>query len=177
MGIDILDVDSVPVDGTAACTAARASNGNNNYCKANVNVQLPNPTTGVYEFPCDMFQFTFGVQAWNDTDSDGFCETRIMTTTDFSPADGSALPSGGIGVDEAYLYNNATKIVPGTLHPQGWIDPAKLDTSCSSLSQSTGTTAAGGLIWIQYGATTCSFSLICRSERQTCPSSSLPMVI
>jgi hypothetical protein len=154
MGIDILEVSNTPVIGTAGCTSALYAAGS---CKANANVKLPN-SDGIYEFPCDMFQYTFGVQAWQDNSSpaDGFCETR-MFTTDFTPADGSALPSGGVGIDEAFLYNNATKIVPGTLHPSSWIDPSKLDTNCASLADSSGSDAAGGLIWVQYGATTCSF--------------------
>ena len=152
MGIDILEVSNTPVIGSTACTTALYNSGD---CKANANVKLPN-SDGVYEFPCDMFQYTFGVQAWQDNTSpaDGFCETRLMTT-DFTPADGSALPSGGIGVDEAFLYNNATKIVPGTLHPQGWIEASKLDASCTALSDSSSSAAAGGIIWIQYGATAC----------------------
>jgi hypothetical protein len=153
MGIDILEVSNTPVIGTSACTNALYTAGD---CKANANVKLPN-SSGVYEFPCDMFQYVFGVQAWEDDTSpvDGFCETRKMTT-DFTPADGSALPSGGIGVDEAFLYNNATKIIPGTLHPQGWIEASKLDTNCTSLSDSSTSAAAGGLIWVQYGETACS---------------------
>jgi len=160
MGIDILDVDSVPVIGTAACTTALAAGS---YCKSNVNVQLPNSTTGVYEFPCDMFQYVFGVRAWEDDElkdgsagQDGFCETRMYTTTDFTPADGSALPAGGIGIDEAYLYNNATQIIPGTLHPSGWIDPSKLATCGALADSSTSSKAQGGMIWVQYGAN-CSF--------------------
>jgi len=153
MGIDILEVSTVPVIGTTACTTALYAAGS---CKANANIKLPDTSKSppVYEFPCDMFQYVFGVQAWDDNDSDGFCETRKLTS-DFSPADGSALPTGGIGVDEAFLYNNATKIIPGTLHPQGWIDASKLDTTCSSLTDSVGNTAAGGLIWIQFGETAC----------------------
>jgi hypothetical protein len=155
MGIDILDVDVVPVDGTAACTTARAQNSGINYCKSNVNVKLPN-SAGVYEFPCDMFQYTFGVKAWDDNGTaDGFCETREMTT-DFTPADNSALPSGGIGVDEAYLYNNATQIIPGTLHPSTWIKASKLATCAALAASSNSATAAGGLIWVQYGAN-CTF--------------------
>jgi len=154
MGIDILDVDNVPEIGTSACTAL----GTGGVCKSNRNVGMPDATTGKYEFPCDMFQYTFGVKAWEDDSSpqDGFCETRMLTT-DFAPADGSTLPTGGIGIDEAYLYKNATQIVPGTLRPVGWIDPAKLDTNCASLANSSGSSAAGGFIWVQYGATTCSF--------------------
>jgi hypothetical protein len=58
-------------------------------------------------------------------------------------------------VDEAFLYNNATYIIPGTLHPSGWIDPSKLDANCTSLANSSGSTAAGGIIWVQYGELAC----------------------
>ena len=47
-------------------------------CKANSNVQLPN-SDGIYEFPCDMFQYTFGVKAWQDTGTaDGVLPLMVM---------------------------------------------------------------------------------------------------
>ncbi len=58
-GIDILSNDSAagctgpsPVAGTSACNGSTA-------CKSNYDVQPP-------EFPCDLFQFVFHVQAWED---------------------------------------------------------------------------------------------------------------
>lgn len=149
MGIDILDVDSVPVIGSTACTTALFNAGS---CKANVSV-IMDPTIPQFEFPCDMFQYVFGVQAWsdNDTTPDGFCETRMSTT--ITVGDGTPQT---MGADEAYLYQNATQIIAGTLHPPGWIDPSKKFTDCSPLTNSTGSTAQGGLIWVQYGAN-CSF--------------------
>ena len=60
------------------------------------------------EFPCDLFQQIFGVQAWSDNDADNFCETKIMTTYK-NPNTGSSVT---MGVDEAYLYANATTIIP-----------------------------------------------------------------
>ena len=60
------------------------------------------------EFPCDMFEYTFNVKAWTDTDGDGFCETR-MPKVDFEAPDGNTY---ALYPDEAFLYQYATKILP-----------------------------------------------------------------
>ncbi|WP_330890512.1 PilX N-terminal domain-containing pilus assembly protein [Rudaea sp.] len=173
MGIDLLDIDSVPVVGTSTCTSTLQAAGS---CKSNANVRSN-------EFPCDLFNYVFHVQAWEDdtgTNPDGyctdghdcFCETRKMTTTAYQPADNSPLPSGGIGVDEAWLYNHATQIIPGTLHSSGWIKPDKL-AACSALADSgatNGTTAQGGLIWVQNGAT-------CSTNNVTMGTPDLPVIV
>lgn len=127
MGIDILDVDAVPVAGTLACPTGGSG------CKSNFNVK-PN------EFPCDMFQFVFGDQAWTDNDGDNFCETRIMVS--WTGPDGTAYT---IGEDEKYLYNNATQIIPTSANTLK-VTAGQLAT-CSILSLP----ATTGLVWDQQG--------------------------
>ena len=138
MGIDILDVDNVPVIGDSTCTAALQAAGS---CKSNVNVK---PT----EFPCDLFQYVFGKSAWSDSNGtatagcthDCFCESRIMTT--FTGPDGTSYSS--IGTDEVYLYQNANSIYPTTANASKVTAAQKL-TSCAQVL------AASGLVWDQQG--------------------------
>lgn len=60
------------------------------------------------EFPCDLFEYTFNVKTWNDTDADFFCETRVpRSTVTVNGVVGSFYP------DEAFLYGNAAKIIGG----------------------------------------------------------------
>lgn len=86
-GIDILDIDG--------------SNGSNGL-GVNADVQ---PS----EFPCDLFQYVFGVQARIDGNGDNFCETLAPEVQFTSP---TTLANVYLDVDEAYLYNNATTILP-----------------------------------------------------------------
>jgi len=144
MGIDLLDIDNVPVIGSSACTAALFAAGS---CKANVNVVM-DPTIPQFEFPCDMFQYTFGVQAWEDDSSpkDGFCETQIPGTT-------KTMPDGithSMGADEAYLYTHATYILPDSTHASWLASNSQVVNNCNTLLALTrGSTPSGGLIWIQ----------------------------
>jgi Tfp pilus assembly protein PilX len=156
-GIDILSNDSLagnvtggctdpPVIGTTACTTGTT-------CKSNYNV---NPT----EFPCDLFQYVFGVSAWSDlsgtsnTDCvakgmvDCFCETRKTT----SWTDSYGVTHAGIGVDEAYLYTKAAIILPTSAHT-GWVSASQLVADCATLiSRTSSSTSKGGLVWDQTGA-------------------------
>jgi len=153
-GIDILSNDSkgsctggnLPVAGTSGCTGSN--------CKSNYNVDET-------EFPCDLFQYIFGISAWEDdavqtpgtqnalctngTASGGgdcFCEKHKSTS--FTVADGS---SQTMGVDEAYLYSKAAYIY-STAHA-AWVTAAQKATSCSDLI--TKGSATGGLLWDQTG--------------------------
>jgi Tfp pilus assembly protein PilX len=154
-GIDILTNDtrgtctgSAPnVLGTGAdCTKVN--------CRANYNVDET-------EFPCDLFQYIFGISSWEDdavqspgtqnaactagTASGGgdcFCEKHKSTS--FTVADGS---SQTMGPDEAYLYSKSAYIY-STAHPT-WVTAAQTATSCSDLI--TKGSATGGLLWDQTG--------------------------
>ena len=90
-GIDILQNSTLNTDYSVALT--------NGY--ANYDVKPA-------EFPCDLFQQIFATQAWTDADGDGFCEKKLMTTYK-NPNTGASVT---MGVDEAYLYTNATTIIP-----------------------------------------------------------------
>jgi hypothetical protein len=134
--------------GTAGCTSGSTN------CKVNYNVDES-------EFPCDLFQYIFGTQAWEDdavqnpgtTDTTGlctqgtgpfdcFCEKHKSVS--YTVADGS---SQTMGPDESFLYTNAAYIY-STAHPT-WVTAAKKATSCSDLI--TKASASGGLIWDQTG--------------------------
>jgi len=91
------------------------------------------------EFPCDLFQQVFGVQAWKDNDGDSFCETKLMT--DYK--DGSGTDRGNIGVDEAFLFTNATTIVHPTVATSWYTNSTQVD------SGSYPSAAYSGLIWCQ----------------------------
>lgn len=88
------------------------------------------------EFPCDLFQFAFGVATWkNVVDvADNFCETRI-------PASEVTLPNGlkvSLYPDEAFLYANAAKVIGGNT---AYLRPGQ-DGTAADLNAS-----ASGLIW------------------------------
>lgn len=110
------------------------------------------------EFPCDMFEFVFGVRARQDLDSpkDHFCESRVPKVSYTSSSGVTAL----LNVDEAFLYNNADYIVPRAdgVSVNGHVAPW---TSLASMAQKTlpapypnaGSSGAGlsGIVWCQQG--------------------------
>ena len=146
-GIDILSNDNSanPIIGTTACNSGAAGT-----CKSNYDVE-PN------EFPCDLFQFVFGVQAWEDDSGtsgvgtencthDCFCETK--KTTSYKTADGVTRT---MGVDEAYLYAKAALILPSSAHT-AWVTSSQLVADCATLiSKTSSATATGGIVWVQTG--------------------------
>jgi Tfp pilus assembly protein PilX len=95
------------------------------------------------EFPCDLFQQIFSVQAWQDVDGDGFCEKKIMTTYK-NPNTGVSVT---MGVDEAYLFTNAQTIIPSAA-----TTAANLATSAQlTLPGTYPSSAYSGLVWCQTG--------------------------
>jgi hypothetical protein len=137
------------VSGTAGVDCTKVN------CRANYNVDES-------EFPCDLFQYIFGTQAWEDdavqspgtTDTTGlctegtgpydcFCEKHKSVS--YTVADGSTQT---IGADEAFLYTNAAYIY-STAHPT-WVTAIQSVTSCASLISKG--SASGGLLWDQTGA-------------------------
>jgi len=110
-------------------------------CKPNYDVQ---PS----EFPCDLFQYIFGVQAWKDTDADSFCETRLPKVT---------VSLGGspqsINVDEAFLYSSAALILDTNATRAGWATAAQTVASCAALISATHASSfTGGIVWDRTGA-------------------------
>jgi len=89
------------------------------------------------EFPCDLFQQVFGVQAWADNDNDKFCETKLMTT--YKDPGGT---SHTIGVDEDFLFTNAIIVNPTVA--ASWYSTSQADTINNYPSS-----AYSGLIWCQ----------------------------
>lgn len=89
------------------------------------------------EFPCDLFEYTFGVKAWDDGDADGFCETRRPR---------AAVELAGIaGVhslypDEKFLYANSKQIFAKDANTQ----KVRADQQPGTLGPS-----SSGLIWCQ----------------------------
>lgn len=88
------------------------------------------------EFPCDLFEYTFGVKAWNDLDVDGFCETRIArSSVELPGVDGTH----SLYPDEVFLYTNSKQIFPKVGDP----DRLRADqTENGTLGES-----SSGLIW------------------------------
>jgi hypothetical protein len=89
------------------------------------------------EFPCDLFQQVFGVQAWADLDGDSFCEKKLMTI--YKDPGGT---SHTIGVDEDFLFTNAIIVNPTVANT--WYTTAQQDTINNYPSS-----AYSGLIWCQ----------------------------
>ena len=89
------------------------------------------------EFPCDLFEYTFNIKAWTDTDADEFCETR-MAKVKFKAPDGTEVM---LYPDEAFLYQYAGKIKPTSANAY-LVKPDQLQTGDLSSSSS-------GLIWCQ----------------------------
>jgi len=129
--------DILTNDGTTVCSSIVAATSS---CKPTYDVQSS-------EFPCDLFQYVFGVSAWKDTDGDNFCETR-QPTVSVTVGDGS---SQTVNVDEAYLYSKAVLIYSPS-HPT-WPSSSQSQTSCTGLLAATqASTFSGGIVWDQSGS-------------------------
>ena len=126
-GIDILQVDG----NTIASDCKTANTG------TNCDVQPG-------EFPPDLFQQIFGVQAWGPPlSSDGNLYTVKLLTTYTNP---NTLVATTMGVDEAYLFENASKIIPSAATTSANLLKSGQLASCSDLNST-----ATGLIWDQTG--------------------------
>jgi hypothetical protein len=67
------------------------------------------------EFPCDLFEYAFNVQAWQDTNNDSFCEARMPRVRSFVMPRTGGKTCTELGItcpypEEAFLYQNALKI-------------------------------------------------------------------
>ncbi|TWI10695.1 PilX N-terminal domain-containing pilus assembly protein [Aerolutibacter ruishenii] len=109
-GWDILDVDSGAEEGV-------------------------NKNVVASEFPCDLFEYAFGVKTWTDTNGDSFCETRLpRASVEINGQIVSLYP------DEAFLYANASQIIGDNLG-LARADQIKANPNGSS----------SGLIWCKSG--------------------------
>lgn len=127
-GIDILDVEGTSADrGTGT----------------NYNVRSDATSYPICEFPPDLFAHMFGVQAWDDVDHDCFGEVKLMKNYT-NPNTGAVV---AMGADEAFLYENASKIINPTAAGTPLMSPAQIyagDYPSSALS---------GLLWCQSNCT------------------------
>ncbi|WP_213433937.1 MULTISPECIES: PilX N-terminal domain-containing pilus assembly protein [Lysobacteraceae] len=92
------------------------------------------------EFPCDLFGYVFGVNARMDTNGDFFCETLVPAVQYTSP---TTMATVNLDADEAFLYKNATYILPRDGTAQSLMDPSQTwggGYPSSSLS---------GIVWCQ----------------------------
>lgn len=107
------------------------------------------------EFPCDLFEFVFGVKAWSDgvddgdpattadaADDDYFCETKLLTQ--YKNPNTGVLTT--MGVDEAFLFKNALHVIPSAQ-----TTAANLLTASQVATAAYLNSAASGLVWCQTG--------------------------
>jgi hypothetical protein len=118
-GIDILDVDGS--DGT-----------NGKGINADVKPQ---------EFPCDLFEYVFGVKARQDDDGDFFCETLVPSVQYTSPTTNATVY---LDADEAFLYKNAAKIIPRNASAASLMKPAQVLAGVTYPDK-----AISGIVWCQ----------------------------
>lgn len=126
-GMDILDIDGNTAGG--------------NPQQANRDIRLD-----MNEFPCDLFDYVFGVSTWQDTNTDYFCETRRARapyTPDWNPSlQESVYP------DEKYLYTNAAHIIVDADDAQA---VRITNGSNKVVTNSYLNSSASGMIWCQAG--------------------------
>ncbi len=102
------------------------------------------------EFPCDLFEYTFGVKSWSDGGlpdppyDDYFCEKKI--TAAYTPSWNQAV-TRTIGVDEAYLYKNAKYIMSNGLADALAILPGSGKTTGFTYPSA----SMSGMVWCQTG--------------------------
>jgi hypothetical protein len=125
-GIDILDID-----GNVA--------GKPNQANRDVRPELN-------EFPCDLFEYTFGIKTWEDKTSpvDYFCETRLPKTA-YIP-DWNLASTLMAYPDEAFLYANAAHIIPKDDAATAFLAGSNKIVAASYLNKD-----ARGIIWCQPG--------------------------
>ena len=115
-----------------------------------LDVELPN--TGINrnvlpeEFPCDLFENVFRVKAWENLEDldDNFCETKIMTTYK-NPNTGASV---SMGVDEAFLYTNAARIIPRDTAAEDLLKPSQ-ELTFQPGEWTYPSETASGLVWCQ----------------------------
>ena len=125
-GIDILDIDG-------------NTDGAPNQVNRDVRPELN-------EFPCDLFEYTFGIKTWvdNTNPADYFCETRLPKSA-YVP-DWNQASSLMAYPDEAYLYANAAHIIPGDAAATAFLQGSGKIVAATYLNSS-----ASGIIWCQPG--------------------------
>lgn len=106
--------------------------GGTSDCGTNNQINKTDPN----EFPCDLFEYTFGVPAWRDVNPvDNFCETKINVTDAY----------GTIGADESFLAQKADWIISANDFGGRLAGDSRVLANCSSLS------GKSGIIWDRVG--------------------------
>lgn len=90
------------------------------------------------KFPCDLFEYVFGVSAWRDLTSpaDNFCETKINVTDSY----------GSLGADEAFLLQRSSWIISSDTFGGRLSGDARVLAGCGSM------VGKSGIIWDRTGA-------------------------
>lgn len=102
---------------------------------------LPMDATDPAEFPCDMFEYVFGIKSWDDVGPvDNFCETKRFGAP--RKLDGYGDDLYEIGEDVAYLDSHADWIVAGGPYPLRYVGDPRVVSCADAGSKS-------GLIWIR----------------------------
>lgn len=123
-GIDILDVEGTSADrGTGV----------------NYNVRSDALSWPTCEFPPDLFAHLFGERAWEDVDHDCFAETKVLANYT-NPNTGAVVR---MGADEAFLFENAVKIINPTTAGAPLRKPSQIYSGTYPSS------ALSGVIWCQ----------------------------
>jgi hypothetical protein len=133
-GIDVLDVDT----GTNSATGYHLDG----HVGVNFNVRSDalSYATGTCEFPSDLFRHVFGTDTWNDTDGDCFGETKADPVVYQNPDNGT---TAMVGPDEAYLYQNAVRIIPSPANA-ALVKAGQAGTTALLSAAST-----SGIVWCQ----------------------------
>ena len=123
-GIDVLDVEGTSADrGTGV----------------NYNVRSDALSWPTCDFPPDLFAHLLGVRVWDDNDRDCFGETKIMR--EFTDPNSGAVVT--MGADEAFLYENAVKIINPTTAGAAYRTASQIYTGAFPAS------ALSGVLWCQ----------------------------
>ena len=136
-GIDVLDVDTGTTSQTGYHEGAHVG------ANFNVRADALSHAEGVCEFPSDLFKHVFGTTTWLDEDEDCFGETKADPVLYQNPDNGR---TATIGPDEAYLYENAVKIIPRDAN-----DPL-LKAGQAGTPALLSSAATSGIVWCQQHA-------------------------
>lgn len=153
------DASATPVAGTTDCTAPGGdpTKYDPTKCRANFDIKPK-------EFPCDLFQYVFGLQAWLDQltptgaasegcpptyaggdgsgTGDCFCETAEPMVS-YSWSGGPTM----MRADDNWLYSNANFVIPRNASG----DPTEYPPLTKKIACSDITPTMEGLIWDQTG--------------------------
>jgi hypothetical protein len=142
-GIDILDVEG----------GSLVKHGEGVHKGTNSNVRSDADSYPECEFPPDMFKYVFGVATWSDVDKDCFGEVKVPAQY-LNPNSGQLV---GMGADEAWLFENAKKVIPAppdeapAIHTYSGVKSRDMLKEGQSANSDYLDDKASGIIWCQAG--------------------------